>query len=66
MTFTQFKGLLDKNKLDLKDDSNIIFELFCILSELEYNSFISKNPQQDAAQNLDDVDISSDHQKEAA
>lgn len=66
MTFTQFKGLLDKNKLDLKDDSNLIFELFCILSELEYNSFISKNPQQDAAQNLNDVDFSSDHQKEAA
>lgn len=44
----------------------MVFELLSILSELEYNSFVSKNSLQDAAQNMDDIDISSNHQKEAA
>ena len=66
MTLTQFNRLLETNKLELKDDSIMIFELFSILSELEYNNFVSKNPLQDAAQNMDDVDISSDHHKKAA
>ncbi len=66
MTLAQFDRLLETNKLELKDDSIIIFELFSILSELEYNNFVSQNPLQDAAQNMDDVDISSDHHKKAA
>lgn len=66
MTLAQFNRLLETNKLELKDDSIMIFELFSILSELEYNNFVSKNPLQDAAQNMDDVDISSDHYKKAA
>jgi hypothetical protein len=44
----------------------MIFELLSILSELECNSFIYKNSLQDAAQSMDNLDISSDHQKEAA
>ena len=66
MTLAQFNRLLETNKLELKDDSIMIFELFSILPELEYNNFVSKNPLQDAAQNMDDVDISSDHHKKAA
>ena len=66
MTLAQFNRLLETNKLELKDDSIMIFELFSILSELEYNNIVSKNPLQDAAQNMDDVDISSDHHKKAA
>jgi len=66
MTLAQFNRLLETNKLELKDDSIMIFELFSILSELEYNNFVSKNPLQDAAQNMDDDDISSDHHKKAA
>ena len=66
MTLTQFNRLLETNKLELKDDSIMIFELLSILSELEYNSFVSKNSLQDAARNMDDIDISSNHQKEAA
>lgn len=66
MTRAQFNRLLESNKLELKDDSIMIFELLSILSELEYNSFVSKNSLQDAAQNMDDIDISSNHQKEAA
>jgi len=66
MTLTQFNRLLETNKLELKEDSIMVFELLSILSELEYNSFVSKNSLQDAAQNMDDIDISSNHQKEAA
>jgi len=66
MTTAQFNRLLESNKLELKDDSIMIFELLSTLSELEYNSFVSKNSLQDAAQNMDDIDISSNHQKEAA
>ena len=66
MTAAQFNRLLETNKLELKEDSIMIFELLSILSELEYNSFVSKNSLQDAAQNMDDIDISSNHQKEAA
>ena len=66
MTRAQFNRLLESNKLELKDDSIMIFELLSVLSELEYNSFVSKNSLQDAAQNMDDIDISSNHQKEAA
>ena len=66
MTAAQFNRLLETNKLELKEDSIMIFELLSILSELECNSFIYKNSLQDAAQNMDDVDISSDHHKKAA
>ena len=66
MTAAQFNRLLETNKLELKEDSIMVFELLSILSELEYNSFVSKNSLQDAAQNMDDVDISSDHHKKAA
>lgn len=66
MTLAQFNRLLETNKLELKEDSIMVFELLSILSELEYNSFVSKNSLQDAAQNMDDIDISSNHQKEAA
>jgi len=66
MTLTQFNRLLETNKLELKEDSIMVFELLSILSELEYNSFVSKNSLQDAARNMDDIDISSNHQKEAA
>ena len=66
MTLAQFDRLLETNKLELKEDSIMVFELLSILSELEYNSFVSKNSLQDAAQNMDDIDISSNHQKEAA
>ena len=66
MTRTQFNRLLETNKLELKEDSIMVFELLSILSELEYNSFVSKNSLQDAAQSQYDLDISSDHQKEAA
>lgn len=66
MTRAQFNRLLESNKLELKDNSIMIFELLSILSELEYNSFVSKNSLHDAAQSKYDLDISSDHQKEAA
>ena len=66
MTAAQFNRLLETNKLELKEDSIMIFELLSILSELECNSFIYKNSLQDAAQSMDNLDISYDHQKEAA
>ena len=66
MTAAQFNRLLETNKLELKEDSIMIFDLLSILSELECNSFIYKNSLQDAAQSMDNLDISSDHQKEAA
>lgn len=66
MTPIQFQQLLKNTKLNLKGKPEDLFQLLSEFAELEYQYFIDKNSQSDAAYQVDDVDISTIPQKEAA